>query len=63
MISLAIKYLTFHGYLVITPEEQEEEEPPADFGKDSEPLIYDFESSYLAEAYREGFWDGQQVGN
>lgn len=73
MISLAIKYLTFHGYLVKSPKEQAEEtikgleaqleEPPEEFGADSEQLIYDYQSSCMADAYQEGFWDGQQVGN
>ena len=62
MISLAIKYLTFHGYLVITLEEQEKE-PKKQPSYLADSMCHCLEEPSLEEVYREGFWDGQQVGN
>ena len=55
MISLAVKYLTFYGYLVISPEEQKEVDKRFTDGHG--------QFNPLEKAYQEGFHDAKQIGN
>ena len=55
MINLAIKYLTFHGYLIITPEERQAAKHEHEHC-DCEEEVNPFEL-----AYQEGFHDGRQL--